>query len=106
MKPPPIPWTTFFVIVCGLAGAACLVLAEQPIWPSRGHAYALAVERGRQEAYAPDAEMLEDEARSHDAKDAGYRWAVRHGVNGPALCERLEGDYRAGCLDWTDEQTR
>jgi len=28
VKPPPIPWTTFFAIVCGLAGAACLVLAE------------------------------------------------------------------------------
>jgi hypothetical protein len=58
MKPPPIPWTTFFAIVFALAGAACLVLAEQPIWPFRGHAYALAVERGRQEAFAPVADSV------------------------------------------------
>lgn len=52
MKPPPIPWTAFFAVLCGLAGAACLTLAQQPLWPSQGHAYALAIERGMQEALA------------------------------------------------------
>jgi hypothetical protein len=103
-KAPAIPWATFFAIVCGLAGAACFTLAQQPLWPSQGHAYALAIERGMQEASAPDADMLEDEALTHDAKDAGYRWAERHGLTDPSACERLQAAFRDGCFSWTTEQ--
>jgi hypothetical protein len=106
MSPPPIPWTTFFAFLCGLAGAACLVISEQTLRPSRGHTYAVAIERGMRDAYAPDAEMLRDEALSHDARAAGYRWAERHALKKPGLCERLQGEYRAGCLDRTAEQAR
>jgi hypothetical protein len=106
MKTPPIPWTTFFAIVCGLAGAACFTLAQQPLWPSQGHAYALAIEHGMQEASAPDADTLEREGLSHSARDAGYRWAERRGLTDPSACERFQADYRAGCLSWTAERAR
>ena len=106
VKPPPIPWTTFFTLVCGLAGVACLAIAERTLWPSQGHAYALAIERGKQDAYAPDAEMLRDEALTHDAGEAGYRWAERHALTEPGLCYRLEADYRIGCLRWLAERGR
>jgi hypothetical protein len=107
MKPRPIPWLNFaLAVLAGLAGATALALFQQGGWPSQGHQYALAIERGEREAlHAPlDAEETEDGAITHNAREAGYSWAERHSLDDAAKCAPLPGDDKLGCEDWVSEQ--
>jgi hypothetical protein len=90
-----IPWLTFVLVVfAGLAGATALAQVQQGGWPSQGQEYALAIERGVREGQQPplDAEAIKDEAISHNARQAGYRWAERNDLNDLAKCAPLPDD--------------
>jgi hypothetical protein len=51
----------------------------------------------------PDAEAAEDQQLTHDANEAGYRWAERQGLEQPHPCFSLSEAYREGCLAYVAE---
>jgi hypothetical protein len=65
-----------------------------------------AIDRGVQEARAPveDRDAAEDEALSHDANEAGYRWAERHGVDRVEACPAYSKAFLEGCAAYAGEQ--
>lgn len=102
-----MPWGTFWLtVLIGLASAAAFTVLRHGQEPPRSYLYAAAIERGEQQAVSPplDPDAAEDEAITHDAQEAGYRWAERRSVADPTRCEELPGDFRRGCEDWVSEQ--
>ena len=94
------------IVLGGLAGAAGLTLFESGQLRQPAAAYAAAIERGVQDGQRPtlDPEAVEDEALTHDAWQAGYRWAERQSLDDPAKCPTTPSSFYAGCSAWVSEQ--
>lgn len=94
------------VAVCMAAmaalGADLVARLETP-----GHRLARAVAAGYGRALASsDAEAQEDEKLTHDANEAGYRWAERRSLDRAGPCDQLTAAFRSGCLAYVHEQAR
>ena len=54
----------------------------------------------------PDAEALVDERLTGDANEAGYRWAERRLLTDATDCPNFSPAFRAGCIDYVNDQAR
>lgn len=95
-------WRTLIAVLALLGGALGLVVLIQAERPTPGQLAAQAIESGM--VPTPDPEAVQDEALTGSAREAGYRWAERLGLDNAYRCPDYSVDFKAGCAAYVADQ--
>jgi hypothetical protein len=103
---PPSIRTHLFIAAVALAALGAIGADFVTRLQTPGHRIAAHIADGFARSLDPDGDLISDEKLTHDAAEAGYRWAESRSADRPEACQALITEFRKGCLDYVSEQAR